>query len=191
MATLSIYWNDPQLAWDLQTFNNVTNLKVPGYAIWTPSLILQNGIAESLILLIANNSLITLDYQGNVSLSYAGQLKSTCLMDLTYFPYDSQNCTLKFSTMDTAKTYNPLMFQKGSTSKDAITVMYTESGEFTLSDVYINSGFYIFGTTNSSYPVYNVSLFIKRNSNYYVINVAFPAFLLSGELITAISHHNI
>ena len=41
------------------------------------------------------------DYQGNVTLLTQAIYMSKCTIDVTYYPFDAQECTLKFASWST------------------------------------------------------------------------------------------
>ena len=45
-----------------------------------------------------NQGLVKVTYNGSVSLDVPGIIRSTCRLDVTYFPFDEQFCTLKFGS---------------------------------------------------------------------------------------------
>ncbi|KAA8579631.1 hypothetical protein FQN60_006724 [Etheostoma spectabile] len=79
-------WTDYKLQWSPSDFDNVTSIRVPSELIWVPD--------------IAH-----LFHTGRVRWVPPAIYKSSCSIDVTFFPFDQQSCKMKFGswTYDRAK----------------------------------------------------------------------------------------
>uniref|UniRef100_A0A914EF43 Neurotransmitter-gated ion-channel ligand-binding domain-containing protein n=1 Tax=Acrobeloides nanus TaxID=290746 RepID=A0A914EF43_9BILA len=71
---LEMKWTDSKLAWNPKKYGGITTLHIPSDLIWVPDFVLYNNAAGDPDITIFTDALI----------------------DVTWFPYDSQNCTMKF-----------------------------------------------------------------------------------------------
>ena len=68
--------------------------------MWKPDLLLYNSANENFDATFPTN--IIVKHNGEISQIPPGIFKSTCKIDITWFPFDDQNCEMKFGSW----TYN-------------------------------------------------------------------------------------
>uniref|UniRef100_A0A0R3S0J7 Neur_chan_LBD domain-containing protein n=1 Tax=Elaeophora elaphi TaxID=1147741 RepID=A0A0R3S0J7_9BILA len=91
---LEMQWNDSKLTWDPSKYGGITTLHIPSDQIWTPDLVLYNNAAGDPDITIFTDALVA--YDGRVLWQPPAIYKSFCPIDVTWFPYDSQQCEMKF-----------------------------------------------------------------------------------------------
>ncbi|CAH1779887.1 unnamed protein product, partial [Owenia fusiformis] len=103
-------------------------------------------------------------YTGNILWPPGGSFESTCSLDVTYFPFDSQKCTLSF-----ANAMYHGFHQNISSKAGVIMEKYTENGEWNVvkTDVRIFNDFF----DMKPYPTIDFIIFLKRKSLYHIVNV--------------------
>lgn len=178
---MNLVWVDSRLAWNPASYHGLLVTEVPPTSIWTPQLILVNGVSENLKLKLDNGTTSCVAFTGNTVVSLAGQFKATCSMDLTYFPFDTQVCSLQFVNMDLRQTYYSLEFAVMPVESELATYMYTSSGEFSLNSLAIATGNTSQNALGTIFSFFNVTVSYTRNPNYYINNVAIPSMLLLGK----------
>lgn len=89
-------WTDNKLRWDPDEYGGVTNLYVPAEQIWLPDIVLYNNADGNYEITIMTKAVI--HYDGRVFWNPPAIYKSACEMDITYFPFDTQTCTMKFGS---------------------------------------------------------------------------------------------
>uniref|UniRef100_A0A8C9P871 Cholinergic receptor nicotinic delta subunit n=1 Tax=Spermophilus dauricus TaxID=99837 RepID=A0A8C9P871_SPEDA len=90
-------WTDSRLQWDAEDFGNISVLRLPPDMLWLPEIVLENN----------NDGSFQISYSCNVLVFNSGYvywlppaiLRSSCPISVTYFPFDWQNCSLKFSSL--------------------------------------------------------------------------------------------
>lgn len=116
-----------------------------------------------------------LRFNGDVTWIPPAIFKSSCKIDVTYFPFDYQNCTMKFGswTYDKAKIDLVLI---GSTInlKD-----FWESGEWTIIDAPGYKHDIKYNCCEEIYTDITYSLYIRRLPLFYTINMIIPCLLIS------------
>ncbi|KAF6773379.1 hypothetical protein AHF37_07596, partial [Paragonimus kellicotti] len=93
-------WDDYHFKWDPKDFGNVSVINLPYTAVWRPDILLYNCADEKFDRTFPTNTIM--NYTGQVQWMPPGLFKSTCNIDILWFPFDRQNCTLKFGSW----TYN-------------------------------------------------------------------------------------
>ncbi|XP_032175770.1 acetylcholine receptor subunit epsilon isoform X2 [Mustela erminea] len=186
---IGIDWQDYRLNYSKDDFGGVETLRVPSELVWLPEIVLENNIDGQFGVAYDANVLI---YEGGyVSWLPPAIYRSTCAVEVTYFPFDWQNCSLVFRS----QTYNAeevdfvfAVDDEGKTiSKiDIDTEAYTENGEWAI-DFCPGLIRRLDGASPGGPGVVDViyTLIIRRKPLFYVINIIVPCVLISGLVLLA------
>lgn len=93
-------WYDYKLRWDPEEYGGVEMLYVPSEQIWLPDVVLFNNWDGNYEVTLMTKA--TLKFNGEVFWEPPAIYKSSCEMNVEYFPYDEQSCFMKFGSW----TYN-------------------------------------------------------------------------------------
>ncbi|XP_067104648.1 neuronal acetylcholine receptor subunit alpha-3 [Osmerus mordax] len=166
-------WNDYKLRWDPKNFGGVEFIRVPSNRIWKPDIVLYNNAVGDFQ--VDDKTKALLRYNGDVTWIPPAIFKSSCKIDVTYFPFDYQNCTMKFGswTYDKAKIDLVLI---GSTInlRD-----FWESGEWVIIDAPGYKHDIKYNCCEEIYTDITYSLYIRRLPLFYTINMIIPCLLIS------------
>ncbi|XP_048966073.1 acetylcholine receptor subunit epsilon isoform X6 [Canis lupus dingo] len=186
---IGIDWQDYRLNYSKDDFGGVETLRVPSELVWLPEIVLENNIDGQFGVAYDANVLI---YEGGyVSWLPPAIYRSTCAVEVTYFPFDWQNCSLVFRS----QTYNAeevdfvfAVDDDGETiSKiDIDTEAYTENGEWAI-DFCPGLIRRPNGASAGDPGVVDIiyTLIIRRKPLFYVINIIVPCVLISGLVLLA------
>ncbi|XP_050535759.1 acetylcholine receptor subunit alpha-like 1 isoform X1 [Daktulosphaira vitifoliae] len=89
-------WNDYKLKWNPEDYGGVDTLYVPSEHIWLPDIVLYNNADGSYEVTIMTKAI--LHYTGKVQWKPPAIYKSFCEIDVEYFPFDEQTCSMKFGS---------------------------------------------------------------------------------------------
>ncbi|XP_076618845.1 nicotinic acetylcholine receptor alpha3 subunit isoform X5 [Colletes latitarsis] len=89
-------WYDYKLKWDPKEYGGVEMLHVPSDHIWRPDIVLYNNADGNFEVTLATKA--TLNYTGKVEWKPPAIYKSSCEIDVEYFPFDEQTCVMKFGS---------------------------------------------------------------------------------------------
>ncbi|KAK9542475.1 hypothetical protein VZT92_000335 [Zoarces viviparus] len=166
-------WNDYKLRWNPKDFGGVEFIRVPSSRIWKPDIVLYNNAVGDFQ--VDDKTKALLRYNGDVTWIPPAIFKSSCKIDVTYFPFDYQNCTMKFGswTYDKAKIDLVLI---GSTInlKD-----FWESGQWAIIDAPGYKHDIKYNCCEEIYTDITYSLYIRRLPLFYTINMIIPCLLIS------------
>ncbi|KAJ8919006.1 hypothetical protein NQ315_016910 [Exocentrus adspersus] len=95
-------WSDYKLRWDPEEYGGVEMLYVPSEHIWLPDIVLFNNADGNYEVTLMTKA--TLSYTGEVIWKPPSIYKSSCEINVQYFPFDEQSCLMKFGSW----TYNGL-----------------------------------------------------------------------------------
>lgn len=167
-AGMQLDWKDDGISWTPSSYGNTQRLLVSQSEIWTPKLILFNSVEEISLIEGDNTFDAVVSYDGNVSYSCITLFHSKCTADISKFPFDVQNCHLKFGSIGLDETIIKLTNENG-----IIDAFYVPNADWTLGD-----------TTSevrswNGYSTYFITLTIKRAPLYYSVIVVLPALIFS------------
>ncbi|KAL3868221.1 hypothetical protein ACJMK2_041052 [Sinanodonta woodiana] len=165
---LSINWNDHYLQWNSSIYGDTTSVFIPQDNVWKPDISLQNGISE--LKELGSSSLFVYVWNdGSVSWYPIGIFESTCGIDITYFPFDIQTCTLKFVAWSYTKDEVNVM----EGTKGIIMDQYEQNSEWSILDTSVNT----LQESTDAAVVFSIKL--KRKPLFFLLNVILPVILLS------------
>ncbi|KAK9880272.1 hypothetical protein WA026_010145 [Henosepilachna vigintioctopunctata] len=93
-------WHDYKLRWDPSEYGGVEMLYVPSEHIWLPDIVLFNNADGNYEVTLMTKAVLS--YTGEVIWKPPSIYKSSCEINVQYFPFDEQSCLMKFGSW----TYN-------------------------------------------------------------------------------------
>lgn len=166
-------WKDELLVWDPKEFGGIESVRVPCDLIWLPDIVLYNNADDYTVGYMRSRAMLF--YDGTVFWPPPTQLRSTCKIDVTYFPFDSQHCALKFGSW----TYHGFQVDITNRSLNVDLTNYVESGEFDLIRVFQRRRVVKYTCCPEPYPDLTFYIHIRRKTLYYLYNVVFPCLMMS------------
>ena len=85
---MNLKWMDEGLMWNSSEYGNIEDLRVPPITMWKPDILLYNSANENFDASFPTN--IVVYSTGNCDQIPPGIFKSTCKIDITWFPFDDQ-----------------------------------------------------------------------------------------------------
>ncbi|XP_040825124.1 neuronal acetylcholine receptor subunit alpha-3 isoform X2 [Ochotona curzoniae] len=166
-------WNDYKLKWNPSDYNGAEFMRVPAQKIWKPDIVLYNNAVGDFQ--VDDKTKALLKYTGEVTWIPPAIFKSSCRIDVTYFPFDYQNCTMKFGSWSYDKAKIDLV-QIGSSMnlRD-----YWESGEWAIIKAPGYKHDIKYNCCEEIYTDITYSLYIRRLPLFYTINLIIPCLLIS------------
>lgn len=112
-------WTDHKLKWEPSEYGGIKEMNVPAEQIWLPDIVLYNrwvtlfarylircwnptlttGISAEGYFSVSIMTKAKVRFDGHVSWNPPAIFRSSCQIDITFFPFDSQNCHLKFGSV--------------------------------------------------------------------------------------------
>uniref|UniRef100_F1KVU9 Neuronal acetylcholine receptor subunit alpha-10 n=1 Tax=Ascaris suum TaxID=6253 RepID=F1KVU9_ASCSU len=166
-------WKDELLRWDPKEFGGIQSIRIPCDLIWLPDIVLYNNADDYTAGYMRSRAMVF--YDGTVFWPPPTQLRSTCKIDVTYFPFDSQHCALKFGSW----TYHGFQVDITNRSDNVDLSNYVVSGEFDLVRVHQKRRVVKYTCCPEPYPDVTFFIHIRRKTLYYLYNVVFPCMMMS------------
>uniref|UniRef100_A0A3B4ZNL3 Neuronal acetylcholine receptor subunit alpha-2-like n=1 Tax=Stegastes partitus TaxID=144197 RepID=A0A3B4ZNL3_9TELE len=166
-------WTDYKLQWSPSDYDNVTSIRVPSELIWVPDIVLYNNADGEFA--VTHMTKAQLFHTGRVRWVPPAIYKSSCSIDVTFFPFDQQSCKMKFGswTYDRAKIdLEP--FENTVDLKD-----YWESGEWAIVNAVGTYNTKKYDCCHEIYPDITYYFVIRRLPLFYTINLIIPCLLIS------------
>ncbi|XP_043918282.1 neuronal acetylcholine receptor subunit alpha-2 [Protopterus annectens] len=166
-------WNDYKLRWNPADFDNVTSIRVPSEMIWIPDIVLYNNADGEFA--VTHMTKAHLFYSGKVKWVPPAIYKSSCSIDVTFFPFDQQNCKMKFGSW----TYDKAKIDLESMEKSVDLKDYWESGEWAIVNAVGTYNTKKYDCCSEIYPDITYYFIIRRLPLFYTINLIIPCLLIS------------
>uniref|UniRef100_K7FZT6 Cholinergic receptor nicotinic alpha 4 subunit n=1 Tax=Pelodiscus sinensis TaxID=13735 RepID=K7FZT6_PELSI len=166
-------WYDYKLRWDPLEYENVTSIRIPSELIWRPDIVLYNNADGDFA--VTHLTKAHLFYDGRIKWMPPAIYKSSCSIDVTFFPFDQQNCTMKFGSW----TYDKAKIDLVSMHNHVDQLDYWESGEWVIINAVGNYNIKKYECCAEIYPDITYFFIIRRLPLFYTINLIIPCLLIS------------
>ncbi|XP_058532350.1 acetylcholine receptor subunit beta isoform X2 [Ochotona princeps] len=93
---LDLEWADYRLSWDPTEYDGIELLRITASSVWLPDVVLLNNNDGNFDVALDMN--VVVSSNGSVHWQPPGIYRSSCSIQVTYFPFDWQNCTMVFSS---------------------------------------------------------------------------------------------
>ncbi|KAF8777583.1 acetylcholine receptor subunit alpha-like 1 [Argiope bruennichi] len=175
-------WNDYKLRWEPDEYGGVSKLHVPAEQIWLPDIVLYNNADGNYEVTIMTKAI--LHYDGKVIWKPPAIYKSSCGIDVEYFPFDEQTCLMKFGSW-TYDGYTVDLKHKYQTEESNLILMGMDLSEFYLSvewDIMAvpalrTEKFY--SCCEEPYPDITFNITLRRKTLFYTVNLIIPCVFIS------------
>ncbi|OXB55364.1 hypothetical protein ASZ78_002433 [Callipepla squamata] len=169
----NVIWNDYKLRWDPREYDGIEFVRVPADKIWKPDIVLYNNAVGDFQ--VEGKTKALLRYDGMISWTPPAIFKSSCPMDITFFPFDYQNCSLKFGswTYDKAKIDLLIIGSKVDMNE------FWENSEWEIVDASGYKHDIKYNCCEEIYTDITYSFYIRRLPMFYTINLIIPCLFIS------------
>ncbi|XP_062869600.1 neuronal acetylcholine receptor subunit alpha-4b [Trichomycterus rosablanca] len=166
-------WSDYKLRWNPEEFENVTSIRIPSELIWRPDIVLYNNADGDFA--VTHLTKAQVFHDGRVKWKPPAIYKSSCSIDVTFFPFDQQNCKMKFGSW----TYDRAKIDLVSMDSDVDQMDYWESGEWVIINAVGKYNIKKYECCTEIYPDITFYFIIRRLPLFYTINLIIPCLLIS------------
>ncbi|XP_033122706.1 acetylcholine receptor subunit alpha-like 1 [Anneissia japonica] len=176
MVWLTQRWKDEYLTWNSSDYDGLDVIRVPASKVWLPDTILYNTRDESSnepFMTVTTNVIVTND--GNVDWSAPLTIKSHCSVDVYLYPFDKQDCRLKFGSWQHDTRYIDYFNLTSDASN------YEDNGEWQTLKMTNTKELESFTCCpGKTYASVTFKLEIKRLPLFYFVNLVVPCLLISA-----------
>nr|XP_005563287.2 neuronal acetylcholine receptor subunit alpha-6 isoform X1 [Macaca fascicularis] len=166
-------WNDYKLRWDPMEYDGIETLRVPADKIWKPDIVLYNNAVGDFQ--VQGKTKALLKYNGMITWTPPAIFKSSCPMDITFFPFDHQNCSLKFGSWTYDKAEIDLLIIGSKVDMND----FWENSEWEIIDASGYKHDIKYNCCEEIYTDITYSFYIRRLPMFYTINLIIPCLFIS------------
>ncbi|CAG5131903.1 unnamed protein product, partial [Candidula unifasciata] len=171
---LNQIWTDFNLRWDPAKYGGIKVLRLPYEEVWKPDVLLHNNADVSTYeSSISSNLIVSND--GNVTWFSMVIFKSSCSINVRYFPFDAQNCSMQFASW----SYDGLQLNLTINSDRGDTSNYIQNSEWELINLLVERNVQYFSCCEEPYPDITFYIIIRRRPLFYIFNMILPCILIT------------
>uniref|UniRef100_A0A667X685 Cholinergic receptor nicotinic alpha 9 subunit n=1 Tax=Myripristis murdjan TaxID=586833 RepID=A0A667X685_9TELE len=166
-------WHDAYLKWNKEDYDGLEVIRIPSSLVWRPDLVLYNKADDDFSGPMDTN--VVLNYNGEITWDAPAITKSSCVVDVAYFPFDSQKCNLTFGSW----TYNGNQVDIAMAMDSGDLSDFVENVEWECGGMPATKNVIMYGCCSDPYPDITFTVLLQRRSSFYIFNLLLPCFLIS------------
>ncbi|XP_071373407.1 neuronal acetylcholine receptor subunit alpha-9-II [Centroberyx affinis] len=166
-------WHDTYLKWNKEDYDGLEVIRIPSSLVWRPDLVLYNKADDDFSGPMDTN--VVLRYNGELTWDAPAITKSSCVVDVSYFPFDSQECNLTFGSW----TYNGNQVDITMAMDSGDLSDFVENVEWECHGMPATKNVIMYGCCSDPYPDITYTVLLQRRSSFYIFNLLLPCFLIS------------
>ncbi|RWS22863.1 acetylcholine receptor subunit alpha-like protein, partial [Leptotrombidium deliense] len=175
-------WWDNKLQWEKSKYGDVETLYVPAEHVWQPDIVLFNNADGNYEVTMSTKARVY--HTGEVVWKPPAMYKSTCEIDVEWFPFDVQSCPLKFGswTYDGYEVDLRHVLQENDSSEVALGVDMSEFYKSVEWDILLVPAKYdneYFDCCPEPYPHITFNITMRRKTLFYTVNLIIPVVGIS------------
>ncbi|CAH4021223.1 acetylcholine receptor subunit alpha-like 2 [Pieris brassicae] len=174
-------WEDHKFKWDPLEYGGVKELYVPSEHIWLPDIVLYNNADGEYV--VTTMTKAVLHHTGKVLWTPPAIFKSSCEIDVRYFPFDQQTCFLKFGSWSYDGDQIDLKHinqKKGDMVEVGIDLReYYPSVEWDILGVPAERHERYYPCCQEPYPDIFFNITLRRKTLFYTVNLIVPCVGIS------------
>nr|XP_006825964.1 PREDICTED: neuronal acetylcholine receptor subunit alpha-9-like [Saccoglossus kowalevskii] len=169
---ITLTWIDEYMVWSPTKYGGIDNIKLQADNLWLPDVYFYQNAANKYENFL-ENAICVIYYTGEIIWSAPVIFSGHCRIDTRYFPFDRQQCVMKFGTWQHDGTEVAL---NGSGDTSA----FVTNGEWDLHGLHAeNNVEYYPDTPGIPYTDVTFTIDFQRRSLFYVFNLLMPCTLIS------------
>jgi len=175
-------WEDYKLTWNPEDYGGVKFLHVPSQDIWLPDIVLYNNADGNYEVTIMTKAI--LHWNGRVKWNPPAIYKSYCGIDVEFFPFDEQECMMKFGSWTYDGFMLDLRHMNQLPTNNSIGVAmdlrdFYISTEWDVMEVPAQRNEKYYPCCEEPYPDIIFTLKLRRKTLFYTVNLIIPCVGIS------------
>ncbi|NXC48598.1 ACH10 protein, partial [Penelope pileata] len=162
-------WLDAHLAWDKDAYGGIDSIRIPSSYVWRPDIVLYNNFGGSM------ETNVVLRSDGHIMWDSPAITKSSCKVDVSYFPFDGQQCHLTFGSW----TYNGNQIDLHNRLDTGDLTDFVENVEWEVLGMPATRNVVTYGCCSEPYPDVTYTLLLRRRASFYIFNLLLPCVMIS------------
>ncbi|KAI3382357.1 hypothetical protein SNEBB_006713 [Seison nebaliae] len=173
-------WFDYKLQWDPEKYGGVDALYVPSTKIWLPDIVLYNNADGNYEVTLMTKA--TLKPNGEVIWEPPAIYKSSCTINVEFFPFDSQKCTMKFGSWTYDGSEVDLVHTNSSKDEVEVGMDLTDfyrSVEWDIMAAPAKRNVKRYPCCTQIFPDITFKISLRRKTLFYTVNLIIPCVGIS------------
>ncbi|XP_074527592.1 neuronal acetylcholine receptor subunit alpha-10-like [Halichoeres trimaculatus] len=166
-------WMDAFLTWKKEDYDGLDTIRIPSSYVWRPDIVLYNSADDEFSSSMETN--VVLRYDGQVMWDQPAITKSSCSVDVAFFPFDLQQCHLTFGSW----THNGNQMDLSNALDSADLSDFVANVEWEVLGMPAKKNVILYGCCSDPYPDITFSLHLKRRASFYIFNLLIPCMMIS------------
>ncbi|XP_045197633.2 neuronal acetylcholine receptor subunit alpha-3-like [Mercenaria mercenaria] len=163
-----VWWKDELLTWKEEEYAHTNNVKIPTKEMWTPSLIILKTVNGDGVVGNMETDIAKVSSAGDVQWVPEGIYSVVCDVNIKYYPFDKQICTITFYVSDETVT----------------SVVLSHHNEVTLDEYTENTAWKIMKIVKKQYRKYNsnfidIQFHVQRRAGFTTFTLIMPLLMLA------------
>uniref|UniRef100_A0A3Q3A688 Neuronal acetylcholine receptor subunit alpha-9-like n=1 Tax=Kryptolebias marmoratus TaxID=37003 RepID=A0A3Q3A688_KRYMA len=166
-------WFDAHLKWKKEDYDGLDTIRIPGSNVWRPDIVLYNSADNQFTGPMDTN--VVIQHDGQVMWDSPAITKSSCRVDVSFFPFDGQQCRFTYGSW----TYNGNQLDIQNAMESADLADLVENVEWEVLGMPAKRNIILYGCCADPYPDVTYTLKLKRRASFYVFNLLIPCVMIS------------
>ncbi|CAI9620634.1 unnamed protein product [Staurois parvus] len=166
-------WYDAYLRWNKDEYDGLDTIRIPSSYVWRPDIVLYNSADDQFTGSMETN--VVIRYDGQIMWDSPAITKSSCKVDVSFFPFDGQQCRLTFGSW----TYNGNQIDILNHLDTGDLTDFVENVEWEVLGMPAKKNIITYGCCSEPYPDVTYTLILKRRASFYIFNLLLPCVMIS------------
>ncbi|XP_075707395.1 neuronal acetylcholine receptor subunit alpha-10-like isoform X1 [Rhinoderma darwinii] len=166
-------WFDAYLRWNKDDYDGLDTIRIPSSYVWRPDIVLYNNADDQFTGSMETN--VVIRYDGQIMWDSPAITKSSCKVDVSFFPFDAQQCRLTFGSW----TYNGNQIDILNHLDTGDLTDFVENVEWEVQGMPAKKNVITYGCCSEPYPDVTYTLLLKRRASFYIFNLLLPCVMIS------------
>ncbi|XP_056140252.1 neuronal acetylcholine receptor subunit alpha-9-like [Lampris incognitus] len=166
-------WTDAYLTWKKEDYDGLDTIRIPSSYVWRPDIVLYNSADDQFSSSMETNVVIRND--GQIMWDQPAITKSSCSVDVAFFPFDLQQCRLTFGSW----THNGNQMDLVNALDSADLADFVPNVEWEVEGMPSKKNIILYGCCSEPYPDITYTLHLKRRASFYIFNLLIPCMMIS------------
>uniref|UniRef100_A0A0B6YJM9 Uncharacterized protein n=2 Tax=Arion vulgaris TaxID=1028688 RepID=A0A0B6YJM9_9EUPU len=177
-------WIDVNLRWNPAEYEGMKEILVPSQQLWTPDVVLYNNADGNYEVTLMTKA--TLHSDGRVVWEPPAIYKSSCTINVEFFPFDEQQCLLKFGSWTYDGDQVDLTHICARTNEPNVTIKngidlreFYPSVEWDILEVSAVKTIREYPCCKERYPDITFNVTMRRKTLFHTVNLIIPCVAIS------------
>ena len=172
---LRLKWTDCSLRWNASEFGGTEYIIVPHDTIWVPDITLYEGLSDEANMPGKTDYFAEIRSDGRIMYNFPTIITAACRIDVTFFPYDYQNCSVTLGSW----IYHGNLIDLSLVNPSADIDNFVNHNEWDLISMKSIKHVKFYNCCPEPYPTVAYHVHLARFPKFYLLTVFVPCVIIS------------